>query len=371
MRALVQLYLANVREWRRDPTALLWSVLFPVIIALVVGAVFSSSGKMFFRIGVVNEAGDTGQSLVAAFDQNAAFQITEGERSDELKELDRGRRDAVVIVSPEVGAAFANYRQPLTDPAEQIPFEVHFDPTSPNGQAAVTLLRESLATVDARLTGTLPLFMLQTQTLNSQPLRTADYMLPGVLALSLMLLGLYVTAIPLVSLREKQVLRRMGSTPLSRLTLLTSQFAFRLTVALFQAVIIILISVVLFDLPLQTQRLPALIGMVILGAAVFITFGYVLSAMARTEESIQVLAGVPFLVFSMLSGTLIPLWRIPGPMRLFVNAIPLTYLADAFRYLMTGANSSFALSTTILVLAAWLVGCSLLALRFFRWEPSS
>lgn len=369
MRAFRQLYVAHFREWWRDPTALLWSMLFPIVIALTVGVIFSGSGRMFFRIGVVNDAGEIGLRIVEEFQSNRAFQITTGTRTQELDALKRGKREAVVVLTPEIAAALGNPQAALASTSPQIPLEMHFDPTTFNGQAAANLIQQALVMLDAQLTGQQPLLKLAPQNIDAQRLSTADYMLPGVLAMSMMLLGLYVTAIPLVSLRERQVLRRMGATPLSRLILLASQFTFRLTIALLQALIIIAISVALFDLPLRGHDLPATIGVVLMGAAVFITFGYLLAAAAKTEEAIQVVAGLPFIIFSMLSGVLVPIWRIPGPMRPVVDAIPLTYLSDALRQTMTGANGSYSMATNLAVLAAWLVICALLAIRFFRWEP--
>lgn len=369
MRAFSQLYAANVREWRRDPTALLWSMMFPVVIALVVGLVFSSSGKMFFRIGMVNEAGADGQRFITAFEGNPAFQISTGTRQSELDALQHGRRDALVILPPALTTALATYDRPLTDAAQQVPLDVRYDSGTPNGPAAADLIQQTLAVVEAQITGTLPLLTVTTEAMTVQRLRTADYMLPGVLALSLLLLGLYVTAIPLVSLREKAVLRRMGCTPLTRVMLLASQFAFRLTVALVQALVIIAISVLVFDLPLHARDLPATTGIVVLGAAVFIAFGYLLAAVARSEEAAQVLAGLPFLVFGLLSGVLIPYWRIPAPVQRVMDVIPLTYLADALRQVMTGANGRYSMTTNVMMLGMWLVICTLLAIRLFRWQP--
>lgn len=351
MSAFVQLYFASLREWRRDATALLWSILFPTILALVVGVVFSSSGKMFFRVGLVNEVGNAEQPLIDGFKQHEAFQITEGTRQDELDALKHGRRDAVLILT--------------TGNSEP---EIYIDATSPNGQSAASLIGQMITTIEAE---TQPETDLYIHNISSKRLSTADYMLPGVLGMALMLLGLYVTAIPLVSLREKEILRRMGITPLTRFTLLASQFAFRLTVALIQALVVIAISVVVFDLPLQISRLPLTIGLVLLGGGVFITLGYVLSALSKTEEAVQVGVGLIFLVFSILSGAFVPFWRIPNAIRPLVDAIPLTYLADALRHSMTGANAVHAMTTNVLVLVIWWIGCAVVALRFFRWESAA
>jgi ABC-2 type transport system permease protein len=368
MRAFGQLYRASLREWRRDSTALLWSMAFPVVIALAIGVIFSGSGTIFFRVGLVNEAGAAGLPLVNGFTGNAAFRVTHGTRQDELDALDKGQREAVVIITGEAGSALVSDHAAADGP---VPLEVYTDSASNNTQGVLNLIQQTITAVELRLSETPPKLIMQAQTVNTHQLRTADYMLPGVLAMSLMLMGLYVTAQPLVSLRERAVLRRMGSTPLTRVTLLASQIVFRITVALIQAAVVIVISVGVFDLPLAAGDLPAVVGLVLLGAAVFIALGYFLAALAKTEEAVQVVVGLAFLLFTILSGALVPLWRIPGWVRPLVDAIPLTYLSDALRQVMVGANPAFSMTRDIGVLVVWLVVCLVLALRLFRWEPQS
>jgi ABC-2 type transport system permease protein len=333
---------------------------FPIVISLAVGIIFSGSGKMLFNVGVVNQAGEAGQPLIDGFDQQSAFNVFEGTQEDELDALRRGQRDIVLIIPDTVEVT-----GPVSDPADQIPLGVYYDPNAINSTGAFDLLQETVFAVGVRMTGNLPPFAVQPQTTSINRLRSSDYMLPGVLALSMMLLGLYVTAVPLVSLREHQVLRRMGVTPLSRLTMLLAQVAFRLTVALIQALVVIMISVVIFDLPLVTGNLPGIIALVLLGAAVFITLGYFLAGIARSEEAIQFLIGLIFLLFTMMSGVLVPLWRMPGWIKPLVNAIPLTYLADGLRQLMVDATPAYSLMTDILVLVGCLVVTIFLAHRFF------
>ncbi len=64
-------------------------------------------------------------------------------------------------------------------------------------------------------------------------------------------------------------------------------------------------------------------------------------------------------------------WRRDSTALLWSMLFPLTYLADALRHSMTGANAAHAMTTNVLVLVVWWIGCALLALRFFRWEPAA
>ncbi|HEX3049389.1 MAG TPA: ABC transporter permease [Aggregatilineaceae bacterium] len=365
MSTFVQLYRASWSEWRRDGAALAWSMLFPIIVALAIGAIFSPSGSTFYRIGLVNEAGPGADILLDAFTENAAFHISDGTRSEELDALHEGQRDAVVVLNAPVAALLQG------ESAEQTPVSVYHDPSSANASAVLNVIQQTLITVDARLTGQQSLLVMQPENESTRQLSRADTMLPGVLAMSLMLLGLYATALPLVSLREKHILRRIGTTPLSPALWLISQITFRLSIAALQSAILVAISVLVFDLPMQISDLPRVAAVVLLGAATFITLGYFLAGLAKTEEAVQGAAALTFLLFTMLSGALLPLWRIPGWIRPLVDAIPLTYLADALRQSMVSATPENSMATNILVLLAWCVCSAILALRLFNWNPRS
>jgi ABC-2 type transport system permease protein len=190
-----------------------------------------------------------------------------------------------------------------------------------------------------------------------------------VIGMSLMQLGLMATAGPLVSLREKQVLRRMGATPLSKTTMLASQVLFRLTVAFVQTVVLLALGAILFDVHIEASRLPATAGVVLLGATMFIVLGYFLSGLAKTEEAVESLVSLPYFIFMFLSGIFFPIEMMPGWIRPLVDVIPLTYLGDALRKTLLDAGSYFSMTTNLLVMVGWLVVSAVLAVRFFRWEP--
>ncbi|NLX09524.1 MAG: ABC transporter permease, partial [Chloroflexi bacterium] len=103
----------------------------------------------------------------------------------------------------------------------------------------------------------------------------------------------------------------------------------------------------------------------------FITLGYFLSGMAKTQEAVEGLVSLPNFVFMFLSGIFFPVEFMPDWIRPLVNAIPLTYLGDALRETMIEAGSYFSMTRNIGIMVAWLVVCAVLALRFFRWESQS
>jgi ABC-2 type transport system permease protein len=369
MRGFTHLFLATFREWRRDQTALLWTVVFPVIIALASGLIFGGDDATRFEVGVVNEASAAGARLVEGLRASGGLDVFEGARETELDALDEGKRRAVIIIPAEFEPALAAYGSG-TDPAP-VPLVVYHDPAYANAPLLLGAIQAAVAAAGVTLTGVTPLVMLDPRSVSLDSVRYIDYVMPGVLAMSLMQLGLFATGPVMVSLRERGVLRRMSATPVARSALLAAQVSFRVLIALFQVAVITVISAVVYDVPIHYGNLPGIIGVTVLGAGVFITLSYFLAALTRTEEAVNGLSGLPNVVFMLLAGIFFPVDTFPGWLRPVVDAIPLTYLGDALRQLMVGARPDYSLTTDVGVLVAWLVVCALLAVRFFRWEPQA
>ncbi len=379
MRSLTQLYLANVREFVRDISALFWTFAFPLFFILIFGVIFSGDGDVSFNIGIVNEDGEGSQQLVSTFESIEAFEVSVGSQDDELAALEDGDRSVVIVIPEGTGealraAASGQAAQATTGGgralATSVALDVYYDPANQNSSQIVLNIVDKVVTgVNQGLMGVPPVMTVQPRTVTTDSLRNIDYLLPGVIGMSLMQMGLFGTAAPLVSLREKQVLRRMGATPLSRTTMLISEVLFRLTMALFQTAVIVGVGMLVFDVQVSVGNLPGIIAIVMLGAAMFITLGYFLSGLAKTEEAVQGIVQLPNFLFMFLSGIFWPVEMMPSWLRPLVDAIPLTYLADALRRVMIEAGSYFSLTRSVAIMAAWLLVCAVLAIRFFKWEP--
>jgi ABC-2 type transport system permease protein len=390
MRSFAYLYIATVREFRRDVTALFWTMAFPVMFILIFGIIFSGENNINFDVGLVNEDGTASSQLVDGFEQIGAFKVTTGERDAELQALKDGDRSVVIIIPKGTGEAIGAYAAQFktldgtgtatltssdTRAAGDLPqasLQVYYDPANQTtSQVVLNIVDRVVSSMNEGVTGITPALTVTTESVSTNDLRSIDYLLPGVLAMSLMQLGLFGTAAPLVSLREKQVLRRMGATPLSKTTLLASQIAFRLTTAFLQTALIIVVGTLVFNVHIEMGNILAIAGIIMLGATMFITMGYFISGLAKTEEAVQGIISLPNFIFMFLSGIFFPVEMMPGWIRPLVDVIPLTYLGDALRKTMINAGSYFPMTRNIAILVAWLVVCGVLAVRFFRWEPQA
>jgi ABC-2 type transport system permease protein len=374
MRSFVQLYKATVREFARDKSALFWTFAFPIFFIVIFGIIFSGDQNISFNVGLVNEDGAASAPLVQGFKQIGAFKINEGTQAAELDALKNGDRSAVIVIPAGTGAALKANATQLTGANQgsalgQATLDVYYDPANQTtSQIVLNIIDKVVAGMNEGITGVKPALTVQSQTVTTTSLSSIDYLLPGVLAMSLMQLGLFATAAPLVSLREKGVLRRMGATPLSKTTLLSSQVAFRLTTAFAQTALIVLVGVGVFHVHIIASHILGIVAIVVLGATLFITMGYFLSGVAKTEEAVNGLIQLPNITFMFLSGIFFPVDIMPAWIRPLVDVIPLTYVGDALRKTMLNAGSYFSMTRNIAIMLAWLVVCGVLAVKFFRWE---
>ena len=361
MKAFFQLYLASLKEFVRDRMAMFWTLAFPIFFIFIFGIIFSGSSSMTFDIGVaVEDTGQVGSALGQAFHQVESFKITEGTPDALLAQLKDGDLRLVIVIPAGLSESVSA--------GKSMPVKVYYDASSQTTtRIALTIAEKIVEGFDRQLSQRPTLLTLQTESVTASNLSDIDFLLPGILAMSLMQLGLFGTASALVQLREQQVLRRIGATPLPRLTLLAAQVLHRLTIGLTQTFLIILVGRLLFNVHILGNLL-VLVVFVLLGAFMFVAMGYFISGLAKTQESVMGITQLINFPMMFLSGLFFPVDIMPAWIRPVVVALPLTYLADALRQIMVGATPIYPLILDFGVLTLWLAGCVILAVRFFRWE---
>ena len=243
MSFVLPLYVASQKGFMRDRMALFWAFAFPVFLMLLFGVIFSGFGGEPVAVGVTQPAGAAGavppDPVGTALRAAPALEVRAGTRAELADQLAAGDLRVVVDAPPGLAADVAAGRH--------VTVEVIFDPTSAAArEVAVPVISAVLRELEGVLRGAPSLITTRFTTVTADRLRPIDSLVPGILAMAVMQLGLFGTAAPLVQLRERKVLRRLGTTPLPRSALLVSQVLHRLTIALVQVVIIVAVGRVVF-----------------------------------------------------------------------------------------------------------------------------
>lgn len=215
-------------------------------------------------------------------------------------------------------------------------------------------------------------------------MRYINYYLPGIVTFGIIAAGFMNLAMVLVMRRDEGVLRRKRGTPLPKWALIGGIVLAEVAVSV--AIFVVTTAVAIGAYNADFPRHPAeLLGVVILGAACFCALGLAMTAIIPNQDAgpavvnfvafpLLFLSGVFFPVSNSVLRTIaqiLPIARMQAAVT--ASYAPPTYNCELVKnHCANAAAKAMHLAgpkpIDLLVVAAWLVGGALLALRFFRWE---
>ncbi len=337
---IVQLSLAKLRDLLREPEALFWVFVFPVLLALALGIAFRSGGPEPVFVGV--QEGDGAAWVVKALE---ADEIIRGEivTADEAKQRLRKGDVSLVVVPGD-------------------PWTFWFDPTREESRSARLLVNDALQ----RAAGRVDPRIVVDREMKELGSRYIDFLIPGLLGMNLMGTGMWGIGFYLVSARSKQLLKRFVATPMRRSHFLFSQMTGRLIFLIFEVGVLVGFARLVFGVPIRGSWF-ALAALSVLGALTFGGLGLLVASRARTVEGVSGLMNFVMLPMWILSGTFFSTARFPDLMQPLIQMLPLTAVNDAIRAVMLDGATLASQWGEIAVAGAWGVVSFAVALRLFRW----
>jgi ABC-2 type transport system permease protein len=193
-----------------------------------------------------------------------------------------------------------------------------------------------------------------------------DFVVPGILALTVLSTAFTSLAIGTGFERRYGVLKRLGASPLSRTGLIGAKTLTVLTVEVVQAVIVIAVGALLGWSPQATPGAILWVPVLLLaGTAAFSGLALLMAGTLRAEATLAG-ANLLYLVMLGIGGVLFPLTKFPAGVRPVLKLLPAGALSDGLRSVL--AHSGGFPAADLLVLCVWAAVAIGLAARTFRWE---
>jgi ABC-type multidrug transport system permease subunit len=347
---LGQMILARLREFYREPEAIFWVYGFPILIVVALGVAFRN--KPVERVTVDLEQRPGAESRIEsvrgalAKDKKTKFVVRVDDEATCRLRLRTGKTDLVVV------------------PAESgRDYEYHYDPTRPEGLVARAKVDDALQRAFRRKD---PL-VVDDKELNEPGARYIDFLIPGLLGMSLMGGGLWGVGFATVDLRLRKVLKRFLATPMRKSDFLGAILISRLIFLVPEVFVLLLFARVAFGVVIQGS-LFAVAALILLGAMTFAGIGLLVASRARTLEAVSGLMNLVMLPMWVLSGIFFSSERFPEAMQPLIQALPLTPLINSLRNVCLEGASLASQWLQMGILLAWGGLSFLLALRIFRWN---
>jgi len=338
---LVELVLARVREFVREPEAVFWVLIFPIVLAFALGIAFRTKGDEPVYAGVL--AGPGSSEMVAALGSSHGIRA----RIVQPDQIDRALRDGDVQVIVLPGT----------------PPTYRFDPTRPESRLARLAVDGELQ----RRAGRSDRFTAGEQPMQVVGARYIDWLIPGLLGMNIMGTGMWSIGFAIVWARTKNLLKRLAATPMSRPQYLLAHILARMVFLGIEVGALLLFARLVFSVSTRGS-LVLLAGVAVLGALAFGGIGLLVASRARTIEAVSGWMNAVMLPMWVLSGVFFSSANFPAVLQPFIHALPLTALNDAFRAVMLDGASIPAIARELVTLGAWTVVSFGFALRLFRWK---
>ena len=336
--SLYQLTVTRLKLTLREPEAIFWIFVFPILLAVGLGIAFRNRPPEVLGVGATTEP------LTKALAAENGLRAMQMDSAAGLRALATGQ----IVVLVEQGPEGVVYR---------------YDETNPDARTARLLADRAIQTAAGRHDAV----RARNELVHETGSRYIDFVVPGLLGMNLMGSAMWGLGFAIVDGRQKKLLKRMVASPMPRWQYLAGYLLSRLGMLVIEVVAFLGFAKVAFGVPFRGPLWE--LGVVCLVTSVtFSALGLLVASRAKTMEAVSGLMNLVMLPMWILSGVFFSASRFPAVIQPLVKALPLTAAIDAMRGNMLQGMELSQMVTPMAILLAWFVLPFAVSVRIFRWR---
>ena len=336
--SLFQLTLTRFRLFLREPEAIFWIFVFPILLAVGLGIAFRNRPADVLQVGAT-----TGQ-------------LTQALRAD--KGLTAETMDETAGAH---ALATGNILLLATQTQNGVVYK--YDDTNPDARTARLLADRAIQTAAGRHEAV----AASNELIHETGARYIDFVVPGLLGMNLMGSAIWGLGFAIVEARQKKLLKRLVASPMPRWQYLASFLLSRLAMLVVEVAAFLGFARLAFGVPFRGSL--AELGLLcVLTSLSFSALGLLVASRAKTMEAASGLMNLVMLPMWILSGVFFSANRFPAVIQPVVRALPLTAAIDALRGNMLQGLNLGQLFSPVAILLVWMVVPFAISLRIFRWR---
>ncbi|MCH7786276.1 MAG: ABC transporter permease, partial [Chloroflexi bacterium] len=344
----------------RNRQAIFWALAFPLIFVVVFGVLVLDRPSTMTIVVIDNAQDNVSRELVENLKRIETFEILERQNEEQAREeLLEGDIGYLLIIPGGLAGTVSQAPPAIVN--------LVYDETNPVSGIIINVIQRFLDQMNLDLANASTRLALSTEGTLSRDLKYIDFLLPGIAVWGVMSFSVIGLGTTLASYREKKILKRILATPLNVRTFFTAQILAYLVLALAQAAIILTTGAVLFDVSIA-GNLFYIALLILIGNIVFLNMGFVVGSASKSVQAASGLGNVVVLPLLFFSGIFFPLDSMPEIIQTVVIYLPLAPIVEAVRGVTIEAKPIWDFSFELSVLAFWIAGTSLLAIKTFRFR---
>jgi ABC-2 type transport system permease protein len=367
----------SLKTFSREKSVMFFTIAFPIILILVFGTIFLNQDNVSFDLYVQDlDQTDSSAQLVKTLERNGTFRITTVDPAVDATQYAQDKKVSLALVIPRGyekalarrlglvgGVPLAAFR----DPQASVTVTYIYDPSASSASTKLQILRAGLAVVNQGMSGQPPFIRTSEISMRTKKYRFIEFFVPGIIAMSVMTSSLSGAVNMNAELRQKGVIRKLSTTPITRTEWILSNILYQFVLAVISMVAILVVSYAVFSVRLRINAW--LFVLIALEVFAFGGIGMILSRVANEAESAA--AGANFIMFPMmfLSGSFFPLELMPGFLQTVARVLPLYYVNEGLRASMVLVDNAAALRYAAMI-GVFAAVVFVVGIKTTRWEES-
>jgi ABC-2 type transport system permease protein len=359
MRRVLHLVKKELLELKQDPRLFGIVIMAPIIQLTVLGYAATTDVKDIPLVVVDADRSSESRALIARFQASDNFKLVGLLASTEEIDrwLDRGDAWMALSIPPDYGQRVAA-RRPVV-------LQVVADGTDANStNVAMGYARALVAGYTQELlpaqTAT-PLVSLELRVWFNPELESRDFMIPGIVALLLLVVTTNLSAMAIVREKEVGTLEQLNVTPLARWELITGKLLPYGLIGIVDVILVLVVALFWFQVPMRGS-IPLLFAMSLVYLLSTLGLGLFISSISNTQQQAMLTTTFFFLMpMIYLSGFVFPIENMPAWIQPATYLIPLRYFLVIVRGIFLKGVGLETLWPQAVALLAWGLTVLLLA----------
>jgi ABC-2 type transport system permease protein len=347
----------SLRTFSREKSVMFFTIAFPIILILVFGTIFLNQDNPSVDLHVQDlDQTNSSAQLLKTLELNGKFKITPVGPFIDATPYAKDKKVNLVLVIPKgyekalvrrLGLIGGIPSAALRDPNASVTVTYIYDASSSSTSGKIQLLQSAFAEVNQTMSGQPPFIRAAETSMLTRKFRFIDFFVPGIIAMAVMTSSLSGAVNMNAELRQKGVIRKLSTTPITRTDWILSNILYQFVLAVISTVAILVVSYAVFSVRLQINAW--LFLLIVLEVFAFGGIGMILARVAKEAESAT--AAANFIMFPMmfLSGSFFPLELMPGFLQTIARILPLYYVNEGLRASMVSVDNMAALRYSAMI----------------------
>jgi ABC-2 type transport system permease protein len=358
----------SIKSFYREKTAMFFTMAFPIILILVFGTIFMDQENVSFHLSVQDlDRTDSSAQLVKTLELNGKFRITRVEPAINATQYAKNNKLNLVLIIPEGYAGSLMQRMRRNDLNASVTITYIYDPSSTSVSTKMEILNSVFAGINQGMSGKPPFIRSAEKSILTKKYRFIEFFIPGIIAMAVMTASLFGTVNLNTELRQKGVIRKLSTTPITRTDWILANILYQFLLAVISTILMLLVSYAVFHVSLQINVWLSVF--IVLDVFAFVGIGMILTRFVREAQSAAAAANAIMFPMMFLSGSFFPIELMPGFLQTLARILPLYYVNEGLRASMVFVDHMAALrhSAIIGVFAAVVF---ILGIFATKWEEA-